>query len=234
MPLETGTFINDLVTTNPTSTDPKAQGDDHIRLVKQVVKNSLPGFTGLILGAGTEAQGATVNDFTVTLSPSPPAYTANTIVAFKATHANTGGSTLQIGALGTRPLLAVDGSALSSGDITSGEFVVAIYDGASFFLLSGNDRASRDGDTYTGTHNMTGAVLTVPAATLGAQPYTKTQVDATFAPLASPALTGTPTAPTRPIGTGGDAIATMGALAAASIVAAASSPPDPFFQYGII
>jgi hypothetical protein len=212
MPLETATFINDLTITNPTSADPKSQGDDHIRLVKSAVKNSLPGFTGVILGAGTETQGASVNEFVVTLSPAPAAYTANTILAFKATHTNTAACTLQIGALGTKPFLAVDGSALSSGDITTGEFVTAIYDGTSFFLLSGNDRAARDGETYAGTHNMTGAVLTVAAPGANANaPYRKTDIDAAFllyAPLASPVFTGNPQGPTPAPGDNDASLAT--------------------------
>ena len=42
MSLETGTYISDLVATNPQGTDPKSQGDDHLRLIKDVLKNSLP------------------------------------------------------------------------------------------------------------------------------------------------------------------------------------------------
>lgn len=37
MALETASTIADLVTTNPTSGDPKSQGDDHIRLIKTVL-----------------------------------------------------------------------------------------------------------------------------------------------------------------------------------------------------
>jgi microcystin-dependent protein len=40
--LETGTFISDLVATNPPSGDQMAQGDDHIRLIKQVLRNTFP------------------------------------------------------------------------------------------------------------------------------------------------------------------------------------------------
>ena len=36
-------FIDDLVATNPAAGDPIAQGDDHIRLLKAVLKRSLPG-----------------------------------------------------------------------------------------------------------------------------------------------------------------------------------------------
>lgn len=49
MALETGTYIYDLVTTNPVgATDPKSDGDNHIRLIKSCVKASLPGLAGAI------------------------------------------------------------------------------------------------------------------------------------------------------------------------------------------
>jgi hypothetical protein len=43
MSLETATTLAGLVTTNPTSGDPEGQGDDHIRLVKTVLKAQFPG-----------------------------------------------------------------------------------------------------------------------------------------------------------------------------------------------
>ena len=42
MGLETGTFIDDLVTSNPAATDGLSQADDHLRLIKTVVKNTFP------------------------------------------------------------------------------------------------------------------------------------------------------------------------------------------------
>lgn len=43
MALETGTFVSDLVTSNPVgSTDAKSQGDDHLRLIKSVLKTTFP------------------------------------------------------------------------------------------------------------------------------------------------------------------------------------------------
>lgn len=42
MGLETASYVSDLVITNPTSNDPKNEGDDHIRLIKTAVKASLP------------------------------------------------------------------------------------------------------------------------------------------------------------------------------------------------
>jgi len=42
MPLESATFINNLVASNPASTDTVSQADDHIRLIKQVLKTTFP------------------------------------------------------------------------------------------------------------------------------------------------------------------------------------------------
>lgn len=48
MPLETGTTIADLVSTNPAATDGLGQADDHIRLIKAVLKATFPNFTGVL------------------------------------------------------------------------------------------------------------------------------------------------------------------------------------------
>lgn len=45
MGVESATFINDFDTSLPTSTDLRSQGDDHLRLVKTVLKNSIGGST---------------------------------------------------------------------------------------------------------------------------------------------------------------------------------------------
>lgn len=42
MALESASFINGLVSTNPTGSDSISQGDDHLRLLKTVLKASLP------------------------------------------------------------------------------------------------------------------------------------------------------------------------------------------------
>ena len=42
MPLESATFINNLVASNPASTDTVSQADDHIRLIKQVLRSTFP------------------------------------------------------------------------------------------------------------------------------------------------------------------------------------------------
>jgi hypothetical protein len=54
MGLETGTYISDLVTTNPTSSDSKSQGDDHLRLIKSTIKTTFPNITGAVTPTHTE------------------------------------------------------------------------------------------------------------------------------------------------------------------------------------
>jgi len=177
MGLETATLVPSLVATNPLSTDAKSQGDDHIRMVKNCLLNSFAGWSGLILITGTEAAGSTTNDYVVTVSPAPAAYTTG-IVLFKATHANAGACTLKINALTAKTLKDVDGGALASGDIANGAICVAYYDGTDFFLVSGNDKAALSGDTYTGTHDFTGATITVPTPASGSAAVTRDYMDA--------------------------------------------------------
>ena len=42
MALESATYIDGLVTSNPTGSDNISQGDEHIRLIKTVLKNTIP------------------------------------------------------------------------------------------------------------------------------------------------------------------------------------------------
>ena len=46
MPLESGSYISDLVVTNPVATDPVSRADDHMRLIKATIKNTFPNITG--------------------------------------------------------------------------------------------------------------------------------------------------------------------------------------------
>lgn len=46
MTIESGTSIGDLDPTKPGPSDPKAEGDDHLRLIKSILKITFPAFTG--------------------------------------------------------------------------------------------------------------------------------------------------------------------------------------------
>ena len=55
MGLETGTYITDLVDTNPVAGDNLSQADDHLRLIKSCIQGTFNGFTGAATDV-TEAQ----------------------------------------------------------------------------------------------------------------------------------------------------------------------------------
>lgn len=50
MPLETAEYFDTLQPDWPLGTDPESQGDDHIRMVKQVIQNTFPAFNSAIAG----------------------------------------------------------------------------------------------------------------------------------------------------------------------------------------
>lgn len=54
MALETGTYISDLVSTNPVAADPKSAGDDHIRLLKSTIKATFPNVSNAVTATHTE------------------------------------------------------------------------------------------------------------------------------------------------------------------------------------
>ncbi|MHC2284418.1 microcystin-dependent protein [Bradyrhizobium barranii subsp. barranii] len=55
MPLETATYVSDLVASNPAASDPLAGADDHLRLIKATLKATFPNFTSGQLNS-TQAQ----------------------------------------------------------------------------------------------------------------------------------------------------------------------------------
>jgi hypothetical protein len=54
MALETGTYISDLVVTNPTAADVKSQGPGHFQLIKNTLKNTFAAITGAVTATHTE------------------------------------------------------------------------------------------------------------------------------------------------------------------------------------
>lgn len=54
MALETGTYISDLVSSNPAGTDTLDKADDHLRLIKSTVQATFPNITGAVTPTHTE------------------------------------------------------------------------------------------------------------------------------------------------------------------------------------
>ena len=134
MALESVTYIGDLDPINPTGSDPKSQGDDHIRNIKEALRNGFPGFTGSVIIAGSDV--GTVNACALAPATPLPAYVVNTMVVFRPSAANTIGTpTMNISGLGVRNIRAVDGGALRSGDLRPDQYVAMIYNGSEFRLV---------------------------------------------------------------------------------------------------
>lgn len=82
MALETGTYISDLVATNPAAADAKSQGDDHLRLLKSTLKASFPNVTGPVTATQAEINSVTgkapLNSPAFFGTPTAPTATAGT------------------------------------------------------------------------------------------------------------------------------------------------------------
>jgi hypothetical protein len=148
MALETGTYISDLNSSNPTATDVKSEGDDHLRLIKSTVKATFPNVSGAVTATHTElnlldgatvstsqinqlnGQGCLISEGYATGGGTPDAITAD----FTPNVSLTDGLTVLVKSAGpitvTNPTFAPDGltaktiynakgSALAIGDITS-------------------------------------------------------------------------------------------------------------------
>jgi microcystin-dependent protein len=74
VPLETATFIPDLVVTNPAHTDGLSQADSHLRLLKSTLKSTFPNFTDVALNS-TQAQIDAAVAATIAASSFPPGAT---------------------------------------------------------------------------------------------------------------------------------------------------------------
>ena len=99
MGLETATYISQLVDTNPTSSDPVSQGDDHLRLIKEVLQAQ---FTTLGTAAvTTTAAELNLLDGVTTLAPE-------------------GTAVLSTGEAVTTKFLRTDGDGTSSWQIPAG------------------------------------------------------------------------------------------------------------------
>lgn len=76
------------------------------------------------------------NTITAAGSPAISAYAAGQMFYFVSAGANTGAVTLNIDSLGAKNITKDGTTALISGDITSGEVVVVVYDGTRFQMVS--------------------------------------------------------------------------------------------------
>ncbi|WP_025886444.1 phage tail protein [Asaia prunellae] len=117
MPLESGTYVSDLVTTNPAHTDDVSQADSHIRLIKSALKATFPNFKGAIT-----ASHELINSITTALG------TAGTLIL---------DGTSQLTLTNKDGKLQVSGDVLTSGVTASGYLKVAGKDVEEYLFPSG-------------------------------------------------------------------------------------------------
>jgi len=92
----------------------------------------LSGMQGSYYAADAEAS----DTYVITLSPIPTAYFTGMEINFKANTANTGAATINVNALGAKPIKKQHDKDLVTGDIESGQIVKLIYDGTNFQMQS--------------------------------------------------------------------------------------------------
>ncbi len=149
MALETGTYISDLVSTNPVSGDPKSQGDDHLRLLKSTIKTTFPNVTGAVTPTHTElnyVDGVT-SDLQTQLDAKAPLASPNLTGIPTAPTADAGASGDQIATLdfvaatslvSSLPAQTGNSGKLMSTDGTNGSWTATI-DTAVVSLSTGGD-----------------------------------------------------------------------------------------------
>jgi hypothetical protein len=131
------------------------------------------------------------NAYAVTLTPALTAHVIGLPIRFLAGHTNTGASTFNDGA-GVNNLLTPEGAALQAGMVNASGIYEVFWEGGGFML--------------NGVHVLAFSQLTGQVSAAQVPVGAVTQYDTTL--FASPALTGTPTAPTQASGNSTTRIAT--------------------------
>lgn len=137
MALETGTYLSDLVTTNPVgATDKVKFGDDHIRLIKTVLKNTFPNLGGRAFreqSKGADYTVATTDNLTfiacttaLTLSPDAAATLGNGHLFFVITDG---------GAVTVDPNASETINGAATLTIPDGSFALISCDGTQFYAF---------------------------------------------------------------------------------------------------
>lgn len=131
---------------------------------------------------GTESGSG--NAFVVTMPTTRAANNEGDEVVFKATHANTGASTLQVDGLSPVAIKRHDGTALLGGDIASGRYYVLRFNEASDYFAVvapplGSTGGATDFDTPTGS---VGLSATAGVATSAIRSDANIAIDQSIAP----------------------------------------------------
>ena len=130
MALETATFLDDLVTTNPVGTTDfvggggGAAGLDHVKLLKTVLQNTFP---GVAFAIGMVSLAGTGTAYTMTLSPAPAALVDGMRVWGRANVASGASPTLDVNSLGAKTIKKLHDQDIAANDIEAQQIVEFIY-----------------------------------------------------------------------------------------------------------
>lgn len=181
MALETGTYINSLNAANPAATDGLSQADDHLRLLKSTIKSTFPNVDGAM--TATEVELNVLDGVTATTSE------LNTLDGFTGTVADLNyAKDLRATGVTDTEFNRLDGLTASSSELNK---------------MDGCTASTTELNRLDGLTASTTELNYVDGVTSAIQ----TQLNSK-APLASPSLTGTPTAPTASVSTDSTQVAT--------------------------
>lgn len=76
------------------------------------------------------------DNYVITASPVPPAYTTGMVVIFKAKTANTTGCAINVNGLGSKTIVKRVSTTMATGDILAGMFCMLVYDGVNFVIMN--------------------------------------------------------------------------------------------------
>jgi len=138
MGLETTTYINGLVTTNPTGTDARSQGDDHLRLLKSTIRSTFPNVSGAMTATHTELNlidGYTGTTAELNYNDIP---TLGTVEASKTVTADAVGTTINLKTKKQTEIVNAIGTVSSSTaiDFALGNVVTAVLASGGAFTIS--------------------------------------------------------------------------------------------------
>lgn len=144
MSLETATYINGLVVTNPPDSDPKSQGAGHFRLVKSTIKNTFPNVTGAVTPTHVEINYLSGVTSSVQVQLNTKAPTASPVFTTAA----------------TLP------AATTIGTVTAAE-ILTLSGVSSAIQTQLNGKGAITGQTWSGAHDFSGGSISVPTASAG-------------------------------------------------------------------
>ena len=162
MALESGTYINSLVATNPVATDGLAQADDHMRLTKATILATFPSITGAVNATHTEIN---------TVADGDTAATSTTLVDADRVPVNDDGTMVQVALTDFKTymntsgnILTINGLTYPTADGTSGQFMTTDGAGTLSFASQATSFLSGMMMPFAGTSAPTGWVFCDGAA----------------------------------------------------------------------